>query len=59
MLFSVIQVAAACYQQLVLICIYMGQPIGPCVFCVCLSVCMLSNQSTSKNHVICVQPSAK
>ena len=29
------------------------QSIGPCLSCVCSSVCVISNQSTSKNHVIC------
>ena len=48
--------ADACMQQLVLICIY---------FCVsaywsliaCLSVCVMPNLSTSKDHVIWVNPS--
>ena len=32
--------------------IYLCQSIGPCVSCLCLSVCVISNQSTSKNQVI-------
>ena len=33
------------------------QSIGSRVSCACLSLCVIPNESTSKNHVICVIPS--
>ena len=33
----------------------MSQSVDLCVFSVCLFVCMISNQGTSKNHVICLK----
>ena len=48
--FSVIQVSAVCKQLLLLIYIYICVSIGPCVACVILSMCVISNYSTSKNH---------
>ena len=42
------------------ICLYVcvSESIGPCVSCVCLSVCGVSNQITNKNHVIYVKHTA-
>ena len=42
--------------------IFVCQSVGPSVSYVCLSVCVyikrvISNQTTSKNHAICVKPS--
>ena len=37
------------------LCVY--KSIGPSVSCVCLSLCVISNQSTSKKYVIYVKPS--
>ena len=39
--------------------LYVCKSIGPSVSCVCLSLCVISNQSTSINHVIRVKPSVK
>ena len=35
----------------------MCQYISPCVLYVCMSICVISSQSTSKNHVIHAKPS--
>ena len=53
---SIYQVVFLCVSQLV--------PVSVCVFvCVCLHVfvpfIVISNQGTSKTHIICVKPSAK
>ena len=36
--------------------IYLCMCASPCVSCMCLSVCVISNQGTSQNHVVCVKP---
>ena len=38
------------------VCVCVCQSIGPSVSFVCLSVCVMSNQNTSKNRVIRVRP---
>ena len=54
---NIIQVAAVCSEQVVLIyfyvCVSLLAPV--CSLCVCL--CVISNQSTSKNHIIRVKAS--
>ena len=37
--------------------LYVCQYISPCMLYVCLSICVISSQSTSKNHVIHAKPS--